>query len=96
MSSEQYEADRRAVHAVAEQMEAVAEALERLMARTREARSALVDLGPGATRHSGFEGSHEQLESSALTGYGFDRVEAARRRIAIAVHDPLDAFDLEV
>jgi hypothetical protein len=80
------------VNQLAQWMEETAERLERTMPNLRAARAGIVDLSPGAARLSHFVGSSEELGVAALEGYGFERVERARRRLLAALHEPIDDF----
>lgn len=71
-------------------LEVYAGALEKLMPQVRQAREALSGLAPGAARYSGFEGSVDAFDQGAAVGFGFDRIEQARRRIYDAVREPTD------
>jgi hypothetical protein len=84
--------DAQTVARVAAYMENVAAQLENLLPAVREARDALSGMAPGAARHAGFEGSVDQYDAEAADGYGFARVEAARRRLVAILADPFDEF----
>ena len=77
----------------AELLEQIADGLERLMPSVRRARAALTDSAPVAARVVEFDGSHEYLEMDAADGYGFNRMEAARRCILEALRKPLDELE---
>jgi hypothetical protein len=78
------------VNKAAEVLEGLVEPLELAMRSARIARESLIDVTPGAARRAGFTGSMEQFEAAVVEGYGFNRLDRARRRLLEALREPLD------
>lgn len=78
------------VNKAAEVLEGLVGPLELAMRMARVARESLIDVTPGAARVAGFTGSMEQYEAAVVEGYGFNRLDRARRRLLEALSEPLD------
>jgi hypothetical protein len=78
------------VNKAAEVLEGLVGPLELAMRSARIARESLIDVTPGAARKAGFTGSMEQFEAAIVEGYGFNRLDRARRRLLVALSEPLD------
>jgi hypothetical protein len=62
------------------------------MPALRSARDAINDVAPQGAHLVGREGSVVAFTGDAAARQGFERVDAARRRILAAVRFPLDGF----
>ena len=79
------------LNSAAEQLEKITPLLETIVQAAATAREKLADIAAPAANHAGFTGSPDELEVAAATSFGFDRFDAARRRLRAALSDPLDA-----
>lgn len=76
--------------AIAEQLEEIATALERLLPGVERIRQSLAEIAPGVQELTGAAGSVDALDATLAEGFGFGRIDELRRRIRDVVDDPLD------
>jgi hypothetical protein len=79
------------VREFADRLERLADELEKMMPVLRQLRTAADNMHRATARHvEGWEGSAEAFAAAAAQGAGFDRIEAARRRIVAIMREPFD------
>ena len=79
--------DRAVINALGAKLEEIADYLEQTMPKLRAARASWSNIAPSVARYAGLEGPSDQFDMSGAEEFGYNRVEAARRRIVEAVRD---------
>jgi hypothetical protein len=76
--------------AIADQLEEIATALERLLPGVERIRQSLAEIAPGVQELTGAAGSLDAFDATLAEGFGFGRIDELRQRIRDAVDDPMD------